>query len=319
MRTLSIPINAKQETRLDVFLLADSKEMADQSPRPLILVLPGGGYDFTSDREAEPIAMQFLAAGYHAAVLRYAVAAFKDFETALADGEFAFSQIHEHAAEWSVDVNRIGLIGFSAGGHLAVAMTVLTKARPAALLLGYPVTLPSFAAFMDITAPNLIQAVKPGLPPTFIFTTYEDNLVPVENTLIFAKALEEAEVPLELHLFQKGQHGLALGTQITANGQAKAIEPAFAQWVNLAKDWLVHRFAEIGQTPITPKLTPEETPVRDLMADSTLRAAILHAAPELSDEHAYKIVRNMPIKEIILRRPDLAKDPSMAKFLTQEA
>ena len=315
MRKISIPINEHKGTRLDVYLQDDSQEMADFIPRPMVLVLPGGGYDFTSDREADPIAFQFMAAGYHAAVLRYTVGDYKDFDAAFADGQFAIQQLVSHAAEWSIDQERIAFIGFSAGGHLATSLTLLGDFKPAALLLGYPVILQSFGTFMAIKAPDLIAAVKPGLPPTFIFTTFEDNLVPVENSLIFAKALEEAEVPLELHVFQKGQHGLALGNAVTANQQPGNLEPAFAKWVDLATDWLGQRLAEIDQPQPAASSDPLDTPVRVLMADPQIKAAVLAAAPELKDEHAYKIVRNMPVKEILRRRPALADNPLMVALL----
>ncbi|MCG4281015.1 alpha/beta hydrolase [Lacticaseibacillus saniviri] len=311
MRTQTVVIDADKATRLDVFLQEASPEMADQTPRPMVLVFPGGGYDFTSDREAEPIAMQFLAQGYDAAVLRYSVGAYKDFDAAFADGQFAIQTIVNHAVTWQIDVSRIAFIGFSAGGHLAASLTLLGDFKPAALLLGYPVILQSFGAFMNIEAPDLLAAVKPDLPPTFIFGTYSDDLVPVENSLLFAKALEQAEVPFELHLFQSGRHGLALGTAQTANQQPSFVEPAFAKWLDLATAWLRQRFA-----PAKPADKPQLT-VREVMQDPELRAQILAAAPQLKDEHAYKIVRNMSIEEVLRRAPVLAEDARIQELLAR--
>ena len=104
---------------LSTYIIDDSQEYFHQAPRPAVLVLPGGGYMFTADREAEFIALGFSAKGYHAFVLRYAVGAKAVFPTPMVDGFKALLEIRKNAEEWRVDKDKIALCGFSAGGHLA--------------------------------------------------------------------------------------------------------------------------------------------------------------------------------------------------------
>lgn len=133
------------------YCLDNSEEVIPDYARPSVLVIPGGGYEMTSDREAEPIAMQFLAAGYNTFVLRYSVKP-SVFPVALLEAAEAMKQIREHAAEWHVDTNAIAVIGFSAGGHLAANLATSASdeviaahgydpdaVRPNGLMLAYPV------------------------------------------------------------------------------------------------------------------------------------------------------------------------------------
>lgn len=133
------------------YCLDNSEEVVPDRVRPSVLVIPGGGYEMTSDREAEPIAMQFLAAGFNAFVLRYSVKP-SVFPVALLEAADAMTMIHEHAAEWHVDPDAIAVIGFSAGGHLAANLATSTSddvlvahgydpdaVRPNGLMLAYPV------------------------------------------------------------------------------------------------------------------------------------------------------------------------------------
>ena len=133
------------------YCLDNSEEVVPDRVRPSVLVIPGGGYEMTSDREAEPIAMQFLAAGFNAFVLRYSVKP-SVFPVALLEAADAMTMIREHAAEWHVDPDAIAVIGFSAGGHLAANLATSTSddvlvahgydpdaVRPNGLMLAYPV------------------------------------------------------------------------------------------------------------------------------------------------------------------------------------
>ena len=133
------------------YILDDSDSIAIEK-RPMMLICPGGGYEHTSDREAEPLAMHFLSIGYHVAVLRYSVAP-AVYPTALLEAAASMKLIHEHAKEWYVDTDKIVVQGSSAGGHLAACLAMFwhTKwlaemagvtndiLKPAAMLLNYPV------------------------------------------------------------------------------------------------------------------------------------------------------------------------------------
>ena len=98
---------ATEAVRLDAYLLHNSAEFQTDQPRPVVIVCPGGGYLFTSDREAEPIAMRFLAQGYHAFVLRYSVNTL--FPQPMLDLAKAIATVREHAAEWQIDPKRIAV------------------------------------------------------------------------------------------------------------------------------------------------------------------------------------------------------------------
>lgn len=218
MRIEKIQLDQIRNTELTVYLQEESVELAAIKKRPGMLIFPGGGYEFCSDREAEPIALQFLAEGYQTFVLRYSVGKFKNFEQAFLEAEQALALMHKQADSWHLDTEKIGVIGFSAGGHLAAALANLGRIRPSAAILGYATLLPTMAAQMGIQAPNLLAAITPKTPPTFLFATDEDSLVPIENTILYQKELAANTVPFEAHIFQKGGHGLSLGKPVTANG-----------------------------------------------------------------------------------------------------
>ena len=133
--------------KLTVYLRTPSEAMPSALVRPLVLVVPGGGYNHVSPREGDPVALQFAAAGYHTAVLEYSVGdAAADFQP-LRQISQAIGLVRTHAAAWGVEPEKIAVCGFSAGGHLALSSAVLTlpgaegaaQPRPNAVVLGYPV------------------------------------------------------------------------------------------------------------------------------------------------------------------------------------
>lgn len=151
-----------------------------------MIILPGGAYAFLSDREAEPVALAYLAAGFQAFVLRYTIGGEYAFQAALEDVSGAVELVREHAAEWHLDPDKIAVCGFSAGGHLAAASGTLAAHKPNALILGYPCILESMSRILAFPVPSLDQAVTPETPPAFLFHTRNDSSVPVENSLRFA-------------------------------------------------------------------------------------------------------------------------------------
>ena len=108
------------------YVIDNSPEMDPDRRRPAILIIPGGGYAIGSDRESEPVALQFLAAGYQAFVLKYSCAPSR-YPVALLEMAEAMSMIRGHADEWHVDAGRVAAIGFSAGGHLAANLTTVSS------------------------------------------------------------------------------------------------------------------------------------------------------------------------------------------------
>ena len=147
----TVPI--RENARLECYLISPSPEYAQQGPRPAVLVLPGGAYLCTSDREAEFVALRFAANGYHAFVLRYSVGPAARFPAPMLEGFAALAELRARAEEWNVDPARIAVCGFSAGGHLAACLMTLwrepriagalgadpARLRPDAAILSYPV------------------------------------------------------------------------------------------------------------------------------------------------------------------------------------
>lgn len=234
--------------------------------RPVILICPGGAYRSTSDREAEPIALQFLAAGYHVAVLRYSTVPAR-FPEALMQLALAVHILRKNAEEWKIDKNRIIVMGFSAGGHLAASLGVFwnqeflferlgvpaKQLQPNGLILCYPVITSgekshqgSFINLLGLDYDNLVKRSKVSLekqvtrdtPPTFIWHTATDDLVPVENSILFFQALCAAGVRAEMHIYPNGPHGLALATNETSGPHGELIQEECKSWMKLAKDWV---------------------------------------------------------------------------------
>ncbi|MEG1276489.1 MAG: alpha/beta hydrolase [Cellulosilyticaceae bacterium] len=253
---------------LHTYIPDNSEEIEIGRKRPSIVVCPGGGYRRTSDREAEPIALRFMAEGYNVFVLRYSVAPNR-YPTQLLELSAAVAYIRRNAEAFHVDVNNIAVCGFSAGGHLAGSLGVLWQEpfiaetlkleegenRPNKLILSYPViTGGKFAhkgSFDNLLGEgaseearaklSLENLVGPLTPPTFIWHTYEDLTVPMKNSLLFADALEAQKVPFELHIYAKGGHGLSLCNESTAlPDKEDLINPQTGTWIKLVNLWLRH-------------------------------------------------------------------------------
>lgn len=244
-----------------------SSEIPYNDSRPAVVVCPGGGYWWCSDREADPVAMQFLSEGYQVFILYYSCQENAVFPNSLLDLSAAMKFIRENADEFGVIRDRIAVCGFSAGGHLAASLGVYWndpeiqklsgcekgKNRPDGLILGYPVISTSWiqnsgsmeriigdADGEKITEKlNLHTQVTADCPQTFLFHTVRDDTVPVEDSLKFASALIQAGVPCELHIFPNGGHGLSVSNgQVCEDGGDATV----AQWVPMAKSWLARRW-----------------------------------------------------------------------------
>ena len=234
--------------------------------RPAMLVIAGGAYVFVAPRESGTVALQYAANGYATFALQYSIKV--PYPTALLEACMAVIYMRENADMYNVDVNHVAAIGFSAGGHLAASLANLydekeiqsvlkdrTKlARIDAVLLSYPVI--TMGEYTDkqtrkvITGENEELAMRLSLenrvtknsPPAFIWHTYEDNVVPVENALLYASACRKAGVPFALHVFEHGWHGLSLCSEET-NDQTDADKELsnVGKWFDLSLDWLKSR------------------------------------------------------------------------------
>ena len=251
---------------LYTYFLDSSIEMRPNEKRPVILMCPGGGYEMTSDREAEPMAMQFLAMGYHVAILRYSVCPVR-YPAALLQVAESVLYLKEHADEYHIDPEKIVVQGCSAVGHLAANYGIawnspfLTKLMGmendpeqlcvAGLLLCYPVITSGEKAheesFRNLLGEqyeekkeelSLENQVTPDTPPTFLWHTATDETVPVENSLYFFQACLQQGVSAELHIYPVGGHGLSLANEETCRANGIGVQKECQSWIGLAQTWL---------------------------------------------------------------------------------
>jgi acetyl esterase/lipase len=225
---------------------------------PAVVICPGGGYRaLASNHEGRQVASYLNSLGVAAFVLRYRLGPRYHHPIELGDAQRAIRYVRSHATDWRLDPARIGIIGFSAGGHLA--MTASTKfdagtagaadavdrvsSRPDFAVLGYPVISMTEEWTHKGSRTNLLgenfdpelakslsgeRAVTKETPPTFLFQTTEDTTVPAENAVHYYLALRKAGVPAEMHVFEKGPHGVGLAND----------DPALSEWSTLLANWL---------------------------------------------------------------------------------
>jgi acetyl esterase/lipase len=225
---------------------------------PAVIVCPGGGYGaLAANHEGRQVASYLNSLGVAAFVLRYRLGPRYRHPIQIGDAQRAIRMVRSHATDWRIDPARIGIMGFSAGGHLAMTASTLFDAgntaaadvvdrvasRPDFAILGYPVISMTAAWTHQGSKRNLLGdkpddelakklsgelAVTKETPPTFIFQTNEDKAVPAENSVHYYLALRQAGVPAEMHAFERGAHGVGL-----ANDNAM-----LAPWSTLLANWL---------------------------------------------------------------------------------
>lgn len=253
---------------LNVFVQEPSPELIYSAKRPMVLVCPGGGYWALSDREADPIAIAFANEGFQVAVLRYPVAEDCSWPNPINCLSRAMKIIRENAAELYTDPDSIAVCGFSAGGHLAASLGVLWnnpevtevsgcangENKPNALMLIYPVISPEYGhtgstdnLLKDVKDPaerarlqelvSLDRQIGPHTPPSFIMSTFDDTVVPAENSIKFALGLNRLHIPYELHVYKECEHGCALADWRT-NNDPRLVKPSSNTWVPLCADFL---------------------------------------------------------------------------------
>ncbi len=223
-----------------------------------IIVLPGGGYGaLAMNHEGRQIANWLNSYGIAAFVVKYRLGPRYHHPIEMGDAQRAVRMVRSRAKEFGVAPDRVGVWGFSAGGHLASTIGThfdaantnasdpidSVSSRPDFLILAYPVI--SFTTpythkgsmknlLGDNPDPALVQSlsselqVTPQTPPTFLFSTNADTGVPAENAVLFYLALRKAKVPAEIHVFQNGPHGVGLGNS----------DPALAEWPVTLANWL---------------------------------------------------------------------------------
>ncbi|MCW8130666.1 MAG: alpha/beta hydrolase [Planctomycetota bacterium] len=225
-------------------------------PHACVIVCPGGGYQTRAQHERDPISIWLNQAGVSSFVLDYRVKPYQH-PVPLLDAQRAIRTVRARAQEWRLDPQRIGILGFSAGGHLASSASTFhdegipdakdpidrQSCRPDALVACYAVITfdetyghrgcrtnflgetPDPALVKRVSLENSVTSRN---PPAFIWHTTDDPVVPVENALVFGIALRKAGVPYELHSFPHGRHGLGLAGD----------DPTVGAWTGLCERWL---------------------------------------------------------------------------------
>jgi acetyl esterase/lipase len=235
---------------LDIYLPAENPT------RTAVLVIPGGGYHYLAAPEGKPVALWLQAHGVAAFVLSYRVAPYH-YPVEMLDALRAMRLVRSNADEFKVSTNRIGVWGFSAGGHLASYLMTqweknigtaqdsidATSARPDFGILSYPVISmrPEYAHRVshdsllgtNATAEQESQLsselhVQPDSPPAFIVATSDDGVVPVMNSVMFYQAYAQQHLPVEMHLFEHGSHGMVLAEKLSGA----------SAWPDLLSTWM---------------------------------------------------------------------------------
>lgn len=255
----------QQEFKLKAYWLESSGDFMTPVDYPVVIICPGGGFQYHSARESDPIALQFLAEGFHAIVLPYQLVTPKQtvYPTALHQLARTIEWVSEQAGKRPIDLERIILTGFSAGGHVvatynSVATTPTLKVQyqlnqyrgeHAAIILHYPVIdldagFPQTVAAKNAITPDTTlwhaqQTLTKSAKPAFVWQTATDATVPAINSLLYVTALYQLKIPTEYHLFSEGVHGLALANHVTQRpGKTHDLNAPVAQWFPLVVTWL---------------------------------------------------------------------------------
>lgn len=240
-----------------------SEMQRENDKRPTLLICPGGAYGMCSQRESEPIAIAFLPFGMNAFILNYSVAPNK-FPTQIREVAAAMELLYQKQDEWHVDTEKITIIGFSAGGHLAAHYSTsfdIPEVREMfpqsksvnGSILAYPVIVADKGichegSFINLTGSypldeeifnrlSLDKCVSEKTPPAFIWHTSSDKGVPAENSLCYANALSKYNIPYELHIYPFGPHGGSTFDSQVYNDTDKIFEYN-SRWVSEAGKWL---------------------------------------------------------------------------------
>ncbi|ASD31138.1 alpha/beta hydrolase [Lactiplantibacillus plantarum] len=276
IRTLALKTPEGQPFTMWIYQHDQFTLFPDDRQWPLALIFPGGGFAGYSEREVEAVALKFIAKGYQAAVVKYNLTSDGPFyPTAATIGLAALSYVKRHAQELNADSDHVVVSGFSAGGHLVAVMTALgaqseflnnhgfeeTKLVPFAQILSYPVIdltmgFPTsqhemMAVTTDESYWHAQELVTSQTPPTFIWATRTDELVPVVNSLVYLAALGEHNVPFESHIYAAGVHGLAFGDLADSRyHHPEDVVPRVQNWFPMALGWLRTLYASRNSTEI---------------------------------------------------------------------
>lgn len=245
-----ITLNKERNVTLTAYIQAVGGEFTTVTKRPVILILPGGGYFGCSDQEADPIAFPYLQAGYHVCILRYSVLENAVWPNPLSDFDAAMEYIISKADEWNLYPDKIAVVGFSAGGHLAACAASMAKHRPNAAILGYPVIDKETATGFLPSAPDAADAVDKDTCPCFIFAGRADTTVPVSNSLKMMTALMKYDISYESHIYAYARHGFGICNR-TRGFEDTDFCNRVPRWVDDSIEWLKDMLGDFGDGKMT--------------------------------------------------------------------
>ncbi|MBR4761919.1 MAG: alpha/beta hydrolase [Clostridia bacterium] len=251
-----------REPYVQAYLPYNMAEMhRENDRRPAMVICPGGAYWMVSERESEPIALKFLDMGLNVFIVNYSTAPHR-YPAQLLEVAATFDYINKNAEALHTIAEKVGIIGFSAGGHLAAHYSNLwddeliknrfgATYKPAASALCYPVISTvnphrgSFENLLghfpeteeEINRFSCEKLVGKQTPPTFLFHTAEDNTVPVQNSIYYANALADNGIPFEMHIYPYGWHGISTSDSLTLDSNNDKL-PYISDWVIKVKRWI---------------------------------------------------------------------------------
>lgn len=282
MKAIEIMMHEDRNVRLTGYLQEVGGEFGPVEKRPAVIILPGGGYGMCSDREADPVALEFARFGYQTFVLRYTVRATEKeliWPHPIEDYDEAYDLIRSNADEWHVDMDRIATCGFSAGGHLAACTATVAKNRPQAAILVYPAIKEDIC---DMCAPGLAYPAKEidlKTPPCFIAAARDDILVNPSNAMAFAGALNDAGINYELHIYSYGNHGFATAAEWLNAG---SLSQGMKRWTEDAARFLGEVWGRLTVNGFTkPEISRCVT--GDFESHLSVRCTVLHLEKQGED------------------------------------
>ncbi|MCR5136135.1 MAG: alpha/beta hydrolase fold domain-containing protein [Oscillospiraceae bacterium] len=324
MRYETITLDEKRNVTLTAMLQGTGGEFRGLDARPAVVVIPGGGYRFCSDREADPVAAVYLRAGYHVFILRYSVGEDAAWPRPLQDYEEAMAFIDGHAEDWHVLRDKVAVVGFSAGGHLAGAAATMAERRPAAAVLGYAVLRGETAHELGEDKPDITAHVDGNTCPCFLFATRTDSVVPIGNTLDMMDALDRFQISFECHIYPYGPHGFSTGDP-SVQGPETIFPRRGENWTADSVAFLRDLFGDFSPRGMTePMLRPHvnddamawlsldcsiarifgNPEARRVLAPviEIMRRRIVPFTPEMSFEDMMQALGRMTLRELLAER-----------------
>lgn len=265
-KTISFTVpGASSAAQLVCYVPENDPELKIDYRRPAVVICPGGGYSKLAYGESEPIALRLMSLGFNAFVLKYHVNELGRYPIPQLEAAWAVAYVKDHAKELNTIEGKVFIAGFSAGGHLAASLGILwdqepwaatlslskERIRPDGMVLSYPVITSgslghqgSFDCLLGEERPALNDAlslekrVHATAVPAYIWHTFDDIVVPVENSLSLATQLRAFNVPFEMHIYATGVHGLSL-----CDGECWPDKPShtrkeYAVWIEHAARWM---------------------------------------------------------------------------------